>query len=77
MNHIKIMPTLRKELMRHKGKWPQIQFHSGVSYATIYNIVHKRKSLSNKEKEIMPQVDIAQRLLDVLYKIDQGKIELK
>lgn len=63
-----ILGTLRKELHRRKGYWPFIAKRAGVSYSFIAHVAG--------EVTDDPKLTGVQRVLDVLYKIETGKIKL-
>lgn len=69
MNYIpNMLATVRKELQRYKGYWPFIADKAKVSYSFIAH--------TSSGHTPDPGVVRLQRVLDVLWKIDQGKLKL-
>jgi len=68
MNIIKIKATLKKNLEKRRGHWPKIAREADVSYSWIIHV------MSGNTKN--PRVEEVQRVLDVLKKVEDGKLAL-
>lgn len=63
-----MLGTVRKELNKHKGHWPEIARRAKVSYSFVAHIA------AGFTED--PRVSRLQRLLNVLKQISDGKIVL-
>jgi len=66
--NIKLKPLVMKGLESHRGNWPRIAAHAGVSYSTI---THMMEDLS-----VDPKTSTMQALLDTLDAIEEGALSL-
>jgi len=67
MKHINIKKTLIETLNKHRGNWPFIAAKAGVSYSWVTHVVSGHTP--------NPRVDECQRVLDILKKIDDEKLQ--
>ena len=63
-----ILRYLKKNLERNRGRWPAIARHADVSYSWIIHVMNGTTP--------NPQVNQVQAVVDVLWKLEDGLIEL-
>jgi len=68
MKIINIKATLKKNLEKRRGHWPRIAREADVSYSWIIHV------MSGNTKN--PRVEEVQRVLNVLVRVEEGKLAL-